>query len=210
MSFSSVATSIGPEAFPSDSLCTTKTPSDFTGNEESEGAVVPRTEIEEDRLDEEALLEQAETRRRRNLAEGPSRANLVSDRQRLQALRQNQLNDFILKHTKATQVSRHDHHIMLRQLIGEAFNRDSGRREHRAKWKRIVVAVRKEYWGANAIFTLSPDPYHNVLAKLSSMMLWDNEVRHWDYMYNDCELTRRRDRQTEVLAQLQSSGKLFL
>lgn len=213
MSFSSVATSLGPEAFASPPPFVVKASDVFYEDEEDDRAVQTLwtdSDEEADQLDEEALAAEAEARRRMNLVHGPTRANLVADSQRLQALRQNQLNDFVLRQSKATQVNRQDHHIMLRQLIGEAFRRDPDRRANRAEWKRIVAAIRKEYWGANAIFTLSPDPYHNVLAKLSSMMIWDADVRHWQYTYNDSELTRRRERQMEVLAQLQSSGKLFL
>lgn len=87
------------------------------------------------------------------------------------AAKQNALNNFILKESKATIVNRSDHHIMLRQLVSEAYFRDLQRRQHRPQWKKIIAAVRKEYWGAKAIFSLSPDPYQDVLAKLSSMML---------------------------------------
>lgn len=216
----SVATSVGPSVFSPASQYAVKSSDVFLGNaeqDENEESVYNDTdyvgsdaEDDDPALNEEALAAEAESYRRYRLIHGPSRANLHSDRHSIEALRQNQLNTFILKYTKNTQAGRQDHHIMLRQLIGHAFDRDPDCHQNRPQWKRIVAAVRKEYWGANAIFTLSPDPYHNVLAKLSSMMLWDDEVRRWQYTYNDSELTRRRSRQTEVLEQLHSTGKLFL
>ncbi|EPY33185.1 hypothetical protein STCU_02444 [Strigomonas culicis] len=148
--------------------------------------------------------------RRERLVHGPSRVNLAQDRHRIRSVRQFQLNQFILRESKAATVSRQDHHVMLRQLLAAAYFADPERRAHRAQWRQIVVAVRKEYWGANAILSLSPDPYHTVLAKLSSMMLWNPSHRRWDYTYSDDTLTKRRLRQEEVLAQLKSTGKLFL
>ncbi|CAD2217944.1 hypothetical protein AGDE_05599 [Angomonas deanei] len=120
------------------------------------------------------------------------------------------LNQFILKETKACAVSREDHHIMLRQLIATAYANDPRRREHRQQWRQLVASVRKEYWGASAILSLSPDPYHTVLAKLSSMMLWDNDCRRWDYTYCDDAVADRHARQKNILSSLASSGKLFL
>ncbi|CCW68160.1 unnamed protein product [Phytomonas sp. Hart1] len=144
------------------------------------------------------------------LIHGPSRVNRDLDCNRILAVRQNKLNNFILNQNKAANVKRQDHHIMLRLLIGEAYFRDPERVKNRSLWKRIVADIGKEYWGANAIFNLSPDPYHNVLAKLSSMMLWNNKMRHLEYQYHDNELEARQTPQLKVLEKLALSGKLFL
>lgn len=170
----------------------------------SEGVVSCSSRSEDD----EEGRAKAEFRHR--LLHGPSRADLRHDRQAIHATRQNLLNNFILKHSKAATVNRTDHHIMLRILIGTAYFADADRRAHLPQWRRIVAAVRREYWGSNAIFNLSPDPYHNVLATLSSMMLWNPEVTHWSYKYCEDEILRRQARQTAVLEKLKQDAKLFL
>ncbi|CCW61536.1 unnamed protein product [Phytomonas sp. EM1] len=153
---------------------------------------------------------QSDDDKRHWMIHGPSRANWDLDYQRILADRQNKLNNFILRQSKAANVKRHDHHIMLRILISEAYFRDPDRAKNRPLWKKIVAEIGKEYWGANAIFNLSPDPYHDVLAKLSSMMIWNNKARHWRYQYHDTELEARQARQLEILERLKLSGKLFL
>lgn len=222
-SFASLPTSLG-----ADSRMTTPTGGEFSTFPHKSSFTFFETDDELDELDDldeaeaEELPEQMsmdpyenpEERERRlrreRLLRQPSQVSLEADRHRIAAHRQNQLNNFILRETKASAVSRQDHHIMLRQLVSLAYFRDPQRVQHRPLWKKIVAAVRKEYWGATAIFTLSPDPYHNVLAKLSSMMLWTDDVRHWEYQYCEDELTRRRASQTQVLQQLKASGNLFL
>ncbi|ORC90744.1 uncharacterized protein TM35_000071680 [Trypanosoma theileri] len=140
----------------------------------------------------------------------PKKIDLEHDRQSIAAWRQTKLNKIILEDARKTYVSREDHRLMLKQLISTAYFKDKERKANIDKWKRIVLAVEKEYIGANALFTLSPDPYHQVLAKLSSMMIWNDEVRQWGYDYCTGEITRRRAHHVEVLARLKSSGKLFL
>ncbi|KAH9580071.1 hypothetical protein LSM04_007439 [Trypanosoma melophagium] len=140
----------------------------------------------------------------------PSKMDLEHDRQSVAAWRQTKLNKIILEDARKTYVSREDHRIMLKQLISTAYLRDTKRKANIDKWKRIVLAIEKEYIGANALFTFSPDPYHQVLAKLSSMMLWNDEVRQWGYDHCTDEITRRREHYVAVLSRLKRSGKLFL
>ncbi|CAJ1032222.1 hypothetical protein Q4I30_006108 [Leishmania utingensis] len=162
---------------------------------------------------EETLAEERERLREERcnrLRYGPSHANRSHDRQSILSARQNLLNEFILRETKKATISRQDHHIMLRQLISAAYFRDPNHVANRQQWRRIMASIGKEYYGSKAIFSLSPDPYDSVVAKLSSMMLWDDEIRHWSYDYCDAEMTRRRNAQVETLKKLQASGALFL
>ncbi|KAG5496775.1 hypothetical protein JIQ42_03608 [Leishmania sp. Namibia] len=201
-SFASVTSSVGPQ-------CTLRSDSfTFKGGEalfESEEELSE----EADETPAEAA-ERMRQERRDRLRYGPSRANRSHDRQSILSARQNQLNEFILRETKEATASRQDHHIMLRQLISAAYFRDPNRVANRPQWRRIMAGIGKEYYGAKAIFSLSPDPYDSVVAKLSSMMIWDEEIRHWSYGYCDSEMTRRRNAQVETLMKLQASGKLFL
>ncbi|KEG14432.1 hypothetical protein DQ04_00471060 [Trypanosoma grayi] len=139
-----------------------------------------------------------------------SRPDMERGRQSIAAWRQTKLNNIILEETRRACVSREEHRLMLKQLLSLAYHRDPNRKANLNKWKRILLAVEKEYLGANALFTLSPDPYHQVLATLSSMMLWNAEVRHWTYEYCSDEIVHRRSRQMEILLRLQQSGKMFL
>ncbi|CBZ28994.1 conserved hypothetical protein [Leishmania mexicana MHOM/GT/2001/U1103] len=201
-SFSSIASSLGPQCTPrSDSFSVKGGDVLFELDEEN------REETEETPAE---AAERMRQERRHRLRYGPSRANRSHDRQSILSARQNLLNEFILRETKDTTVSRQDHHIMLRQLISAAYFRDPNRVSNRPLWRRIMAAIGKEYYGSKAIFSLSPDPYDSVVAKLSSMMLWDDEIRHWTYGYCDSEITRRRNAQIETLKKLQASGSLFL
>lgn len=75
----------------------------------------------------------------------------------------------------------------------------------------MLQAIERECRTASTILTVAPDPYNGALAKLSSMMLWNDEVvRKWHYRYNDDELTRRKTAQTKTLAELKRQGGLFL
>ncbi|KAK7195355.1 hypothetical protein NESM_000462200 [Novymonas esmeraldas] len=201
-SFASITSSLGPLYTPRSDSFTVKGCRDvFSEDEISE-------EVEEETPAEAA--ERLSQERRYRLRYGPSRANRSHDRQSILAARQNLLNEFILRESKEAAVSRQDHQIMLRQLISYAYFRDPNRVANRPHWRRIMAAIGKEYYGSKAIFSLSPDPYDGVLAKLSSMMLWDDEIRHWSYGYCDSEMTRRRTAQVETLMKLQASGRLFL
>ncbi|CAC9515658.1 conserved hypothetical protein [Leishmania infantum JPCM5] len=201
-SFASIASSLGPP-------CTAHSDSfSFKG-----GDVLYEFDEENSEESEETPAEAAERMRQERhyrLRYGPSRANRSHDRQSILSARQNLLNEFILRETKEATVSRQDHHIMLRQLISAAYFRDPNRVSNRPLWRRIMAAIGKEYYGSKAIFSLSPDPYESVVAKLSSMMLWDDEIRHWAYGYCDSEITRRRNAQVETLKKLEASGRLFL
>ncbi|KAG5472536.1 hypothetical protein LSCM1_03938 [Leishmania martiniquensis] len=201
-SFASITSSLGPQCTScSDSFTVKGGEALFESEEElSEEADETPAEVAERMCQE----------RRNRLLHGPSRANRSHDRQSILSARQNQLNEFILRETKEATVSRQDHHIMLRQLISAAYFRDPNRVANRPQWRRIMAAIGKEYYGSKAIFSLSPDPYDSVVAKLSSMMIWDEEIRHWSYGYCDSEMTRRRNAQVETLKKLQASGKLFL
>ncbi|GET90926.1 hypothetical protein, conserved [Leishmania tarentolae] len=204
-SFSSIASSLGPQCTSHPDSFSIKGGDVLFNFNEEQG--------EENEENEETPAEAAERmrqERRDRLRYGPSRADRSHDRQSILSARQNLLNEFILRESKKTIVSRQDHHIMLRQLISAAYFRDPNRVSNRPLWRRIMAAIGKEYYGSKAIFSLSPDPYDNVVARLSSMMLWDHEVRHWTYSYCDLEMTRRRNAQTETLKKLQASGKLFL
>lgn len=201
-SFASIASSLGTQ-------CTSHSDSYSF----KEGDVLFEFDEENSEESEETPAEAAERmrqERRYHLRYGPSRANRSHDRQSILSARQNLLNEFILRETKEATVSRQDHHIMLRQLISAAYFRDPNRVSNRPLWRRIMAAIGKEYYGSKAIFSLSPDPYDSVVAKLSSMMLWDDEIRHWAYGYCDSEITRRRNAQVETLKKLEASGRLFL
>eukprot|EP00331_Platyophrya_macrostoma_P009010 CAMPEP_0176420900 /NCGR_PEP_ID=MMETSP0127-20121128/8865_1 /TAXON_ID=938130 /ORGANISM="Platyophrya macrostoma, Strain WH" /LENGTH=220 /DNA_ID=CAMNT_0017801551 /DNA_START=27 /DNA_END=689 /DNA_ORIENTATION=+ len=130
----------------------------------------------------------------------------------LKAWRQSKLHHFILSETrKITNVSRNDHRVMLRILISEAQRLDPNRQQNRKKWEDMLHAVERECRSASTILTVAPDPYNGSLAKLSSMMLWNDEaVRKWHYRYNDDELARRKTVQTKTLAELKRQGGLFL
>lgn len=141
---------------------------------------------------------------------GVSAAQLEQDKQRIAADNQNKLNNFILNEQSSLAIDRHDHLIMLRQLIGTAYFSDPKRAENRPKWKKILAEVRKEYWGAHAIFNLSPDPYQSVVAKLSSMMLWSKELRNWTYTYHEAALLERQNRQVVLIKNLNEQNKLFV
>lgn len=203
-SFSSIASSVGPLFTPRTETFTVKGRNVFFESSEDE-------EVGDD-ADEtpEQLAEREQQERRHRLRYGPTRANRSHDRQCVSAAHQNQLNKFILRQSKEAVVGRQDHQIMLRQLISVAYNRDPERVANRPLWRKIMAAIGKEYYGSKAIFSLSPDPYESVVAKLSSMMLWDGDIRHWQYGYCDTEMTRRRNAQVETLTKLQESGKLFL
>lgn len=161
----------------------------------------------EEEEEEEAVVD-PEKLRRAILIHGPSRANRAHDYKSIQAERQTRLDNLIVSYAKEALASRHDHHLMVRQLISHAYWNDPNRVANRGKWKGILAAVGKEFWGARAIFSLSPDPYHTVVSKLSAMGIWDEKVRHWKYGSID-ENARQRNAK-EVLAQLQQSGQLFL
>ncbi|KPI87023.1 hypothetical protein ABL78_3888 [Leptomonas seymouri] len=203
-SFSSISSSVGP-------LFTPRTDS-FTVK--GSNVLVEASENEEfsDDAEEtpETLAERERQEYRKRLRYGPTRANRCHDRKSIMAAHQNMLNKFILRESRDAMVSRQDHQIMLRQLISVAYYRDPNRVENRQLWRRIMAAISKEYYGSKAIFSLSPDPYESVIAKLSSMMLWDSDIRYWTYGYCDTEMTRRRNAQVETLKKLQESGTLFL
>lgn len=201
-SFASITSSLGPQLTSRNDSFVVKGRNVFFESEDELSE-----ESEESEVDAAERLRQE---RRYRLRYGPTRANRDHDRQSILSAHQNQLNEFILRETKETCVSRQDHQIMLRQLISVAYFRDPNRIANRPQWRRIMAAIGKEYYGSKAIFSLSPDPYESVVAKLSSMMLWDDEIRHWSYGYCDSELTRRRNAQVETLTKLQASGKLFL
>ncbi|KAF8286144.1 hypothetical protein TcBrA4_0027750 [Trypanosoma cruzi] len=142
--------------------------------------------------------------------DGASDVNLERNRRSIAAWHQTRLNNIILEEIRKACVSRDDHRLMLKQLISTAYHKDPQRKANIDKWKGIMLAVEKEYVGANALFSISPDPYQRVLAKISSMMIWDGEVRHWEYSYCTEEIARRHSRHIEVLTQLQRAGKHFL
>lgn len=198
-SFSSVASSVGPLFTPRTDSFTVKGSHVYVESSEEEEEETP-----------EMAAERVRQERRCRLRYGPSRANRSHDRQSIAAAHQNHLNKFILRQSKEATVGRQDHQIMLRQLISVAYYRDENRVANRQLWRKIMAAIGKEYYGSKAIFSLSPDPYESVVAKLSSMMLWDGDIRHWAYGYCDTEMTRRRNAQVETLTKLQESGKLFL
>lgn len=204
-SFSSIASSVGPLYTPRTDSFTVKGSHVYVETSSSEEE---EEEDEEETAAKAAAREQQE--RRYRLRYGPSRANRTHDRQSIMAAHQNHLNKFILRQSKEATVGRQDHQIMLRQLISVAYYRDENRVANRQQWRKIMAAIGKEYYGSKAIFSLSPDPYESVVAKLSSMMLWDGDIRHWAYGYCDTEMTRRRNAQVETLTKLQESGKLFL
>ncbi|RNE96661.1 uncharacterized protein Tco025E_09675 [Trypanosoma conorhini] len=141
---------------------------------------------------------------------GASGMDLERDMRRVAAWHQSKLHNIILSEARKAQVSREDHRLMLKQLVSAAYHRDPQRKENIERWKRIMLAVEMEYIGANALFSLAPDPYQQVLSKLSSMMIWGGGKRHWTYSYCTEEFARRRSCHTEVLQQLKQSGKYFL
>ncbi|RNF11324.1 hypothetical protein TraAM80_00960 [Trypanosoma rangeli] len=141
---------------------------------------------------------------------GASSIDLERDKRRVAAWHQTNLHNIILNETRKMQVSREDHRLMLKQLVSTAYHRDPHRKANIDKWKRIMLAVEMEYVGANALFSLAPDPYQQVLSKLSSMMIWGGGERHWVYNYCTEEIVQRRCRQAEVVQQLKQSGKYFL
>lgn len=203
-SYSSIASSVGPLFTPRTECFTVKGGHVFFESSEDEENGDEYVETAEQQAERERR------ERRHRLCHGPTRANRSHDRQCVSAAHQNNLNKFILRQSKEATVGRQDHQIMLRQLISVAYKRDPNRVANRPLWRKIMAAIGKEYYGSKAIFSLSPDPYESVVAKLSSMMLWDGDIRHWQYGYCDTEMTRRRNAQVETLTKLQESGQLFL
>jgi hypothetical protein len=203
-SFSSISSSVGPLFTPRTDSFTVKGSQVFVESSEDE-------DFADDVAETPEMVAERERQERHNrLRYGPTRANRNHDRQSIMAAHQNHLNKFILRQSKEATVGRQDHQIMLRQLVSVAYYRDPNRVANRQLWRKIMAAIGKEYYGSKAIFSLSPDPYEGVVAKLSSMMLWDDGIRHWAYGYCDAEMTRRRNAQMETLNKLQESGKLFL
>lgn len=130
----------------------------------------------------------------------------------VRAWRQTKLHHYILaENRKITGVSRNDHRIILRILACEARRHDEKKKQNRDRWVGIMQAIDVECKRAASIMCVAPDPYNGALAKLSSMMLWNTEdVRLWQYAYNENELARRKTAQTKVLLALKKQGGLFL
>lgn len=138
--------------------------------------------------------------------------SLEEQAREVRAWRQTKLHHFILSEArKVSSVSRHDHRVMLQLLIQEAWRNDPRKKENRMQWKAILEAAKRECKNAESIMTIVPDPYNGVLAKLSSMMLWNDEsIRQWQFRYNDKETLRRKTAQEAMLGELQRQGTLFL
>jgi hypothetical protein len=138
--------------------------------------------------------------------------NMETQKREVRAWRQSKLHNFILSESrKISSVSRNDHRIMLRTLVTEARRNDPNRATNKAKWTRIATLVDLECRNASSIMSIAPDPYSSAVAKLSSMMIWNDEsIRLWQYKYNENEIARRRAAQTKMLAVLQQQGGLFL
>lgn len=137
---------------------------------------------------------------------------METQKREVRAWRQSRLHNFILSESrKITSVSRNDHRIMLRTLVAEARKNDPNRAVNEGKWKHIATAVDTECRNASSIMSIAPDPYSSAVAKLSSMMIWNDEIiRMWSYKYNEHEIARRKANQTKTLAALQQQGGLFL
>ena len=122
------------------------------------------------------------------------------------------LHKFILQHSNVAQsVSRGDHKAMVKILIAEAYRNDPQRRANVGRWRRVMSEAMREIDSKNAVLmSIAPDPYHGVLAKLSSMLLHNAYAgaQYWQYRYWEEEMHRRRAAQQAVLAKLR--GRLFL
>ncbi|CUG91111.1 Hypothetical protein, putative [Bodo saltans] len=142
----------------------------------------------------------------------PPSKTMETQKREVRAWRQSKLHNFILSESrKISSVSRNDHRIMLRTLVSEARRNDPNRPANEARWKHIASSVDLECRNASSIMSIAPDPYSSAVAKLSSMMIWNDEcIRLWQYKYNEHEIARRRANQTKTLAALQQQGGLFL
>lgn len=145
--------------------------------------------------------------------------DLQCQRREVRAWHQSRMHLNILRENKKiTSINRHDHAVMARILLAEAYHHDPKRKQNTEKWMHIRDGLMKECYGNNSIMSIAPDPHQSVLAKLSSMMLWVNsvspdsevnEVRCWTYKYNEEEMTRRHLVMNRTLAELKVSSHQY-
>lgn len=140
-----------------------------------------------------------------NIINRPSAVNLVQDKTAIRGWKQERANARLAG--LLGPVSRQDHHIMLRILIGQAYGFDPKRKENRKRWCRVMSSMSNRFDGAAAILSWSPDPYPEVVGSLSRMRLWSHSQRKWDLNTLPYE-SRARD--IAILEKLRKSGKLFL
>lgn len=134
----------------------------------------------------------------------PNRIDFEQDKKRVCAWKQERLNERVAKHLKP--LSRHDHQVMLRILIGQAYGKDPQRKENRVKWCKVLSNMSNKFDGAAAILSMSPDPFNEVLGALSRMRLWSNTQRKWDFTFP----FEFQMKEQIVLAQLRHRRSLFL
>ncbi|KAG8343732.1 hypothetical protein ERJ75_000734600 [Trypanosoma vivax] len=102
------------------------------------------------------------------------------------------------------------HRIMVKQLLLTAYEVDPCRRANASKWRSLLNAVDEEFAIARSRDICPYDPYEEVLAKVSSMMLWNEKLRCWTYGYSVSAFADCHTRRCDVLRLLKESGKLFL
>lgn len=134
----------------------------------------------------------------------PPRFNLEEDKKRIRGYKQERWNSQLARFQQT--VSRQDHHIMLRILIGQAYFKDPKHRENRKKWCKVLSSMSNKFDGAAAILSWSPDPYADVIGALSRMRLWSDSQRKWDFNTP----VEQRTAEVKVLELLRKSKKLFL
>lgn len=121
------------------------------------------------------------------------------------------LHNYVLReNSKISSATRHDHKVMLKILLSEAVRADTAKAANRPKWERIMKEMVKEVDARNSMMSIAPDPYQGCIAKLSSMMMWNETGRYWQYRYWEEELNRRRSVQARTLGALRAKGTLFL
>ncbi|RHW72282.1 hypothetical protein DPX39_060048900 [Trypanosoma brucei equiperdum] len=137
-------------------------------------------------------------------------ANIEQDHQSVALWRQARLNEIVAEEEKQALISREDHRLMVRHLLSVACSRDPQQRVNATKWRSLMRAADDEFDTTEASFPGATDPYRQVVANLSSMMLWSSELRNWSYGYSTNSVEKCHERQREVLRQLSESRKLFL
>lgn len=136
---------------------------------------------------------------------------MEQQRREVRAYQHQLLHNYVLReNSKINAVTRSDHRAMIKILLSEAFWEDREKATNLPKWERILRDLMKEVDSKNSIMSIAPDPYQGCVAKLSSMMMWNESGRYWQYRYWEEELNRRRSVQARTLMALRAKGGLFL
>eukprot|EP00796_Vickermania_ingenoplastis_P006063 gene6063-4362_t len=132
-------------------------------------------------MDEVELVDAGSSERYFEILNRPSNFDLEHDKIRIRGWKQERSNAHLAQHMQ--HVSRQDHHIMLRILIGQAYFKDPEHKENRKKWCKVLSSMSNKFDGAAAIlsWSASADPYNDIIGALSRMRLWSDSQRKWDF-----------------------------